>query len=53
MHSLIDRAVFFPQVTFDGKDKSKTCIHLQSFEDFVDGQRLDPDRDFKEIQEYF
>ena len=27
--------------------------HLQSFEDFVDRQKLDPEKDFKEIQEYF
>ena len=53
MPSLRDRAVFFPQATFDGKDKSKTCRHLQSFEDFVDRQKLDPEKDFKEIQEYF
>ena len=53
MPSLRDRAVFFPQATFDGKDKSKTHTHLQSFEDFVDRQKLDPDKDFKEIQEYF
>ena len=53
MPSLRDRAVFFPQTTFDGKDKSKTHIHLQSFEDFVDRQKLDPEKDFKEIQEYF
>ena len=31
MPSLRDRAVFFPQATFDGKDKTKTCTHLQSF----------------------
>ena len=53
MPSLHDRAVFFPQTTFDGKDKTKTCTHLQSFEDFVDRQKLDPEKDFKEIQEYF
>ena len=53
MPSLCDRAVFFPQATFDGKDKTKTCTHLQSFEDFVDRQKLDPEKDFKEIQEYF
>ena len=53
MPSLRDRAVFFPQATFDGKDKSKTHTHLQSFEDFVDRQKLDPEKDFKEIQEYF
>ena len=53
MPSLHDRAVFFPQVTFDGKDKTKTRIHLQSFEDFVDRQKLDSEKDFKEIQEYF
>ena len=45
--------MFFPQATFDGKDKTKTCTHLQSFEDFVDRQKLDPEKDFKEIQEYF
>ena len=28
MPSLWDRAVFFPQATFDGKDKSKTQTHL-------------------------
>ena len=28
MPSLKDRAVFFPQAIFDGKDKSKTQIHL-------------------------
>ena len=53
MPSLRDRAVFFPQATFDGKDKTKTRTHLQSFEDFVDRQKLDPEKDFKEIQEYF
>ena len=53
MPSLRDRAVFFPQATFDGKGKSKTQTHLQSFEDFVDRQKLDPVKDFKEIQEYF
>ena len=53
MPSLRDRAVFFPQATFDGKDKTKTRTHLQCFEDFVDRQRLDPEKDFKEIQEYF
>ena len=53
MPSLRDRAIFFPQTTFDGKDKSKTCTHLQSFEDFVDRQKLDPVTEFKEIQEYF
>ena len=42
MPSLRDRAMFFPQATFDGKDKTKTCTHLQSFEDFVDRQKLDP-----------
>ena len=53
MPSLRDRAVFFPQTTFDGKDKTKTRTHLQSFEDFVDRQKLDPEKEFKEIQEYF
>ena len=53
MPSLRDRAAFFPQATFDGKDKTKTHTHLQSFEDFVDRQKLDPEKDFKEIQEYF
>ena len=53
MPSLRDRAIFFPQATFDGKDKSKTRTHLQSFEDSVDRQKLDPASDFKEIQEYF
>ena len=53
MPSLRDRAVFFPKATFDGKDKSKTHTHLHSFEDFVDRQKLDPEKDFKEIQEYF
>ena len=52
MPSLRDRAMFFPQATFDGKDKTKTRTHLQSFEDFVDRQKLDPEKDFKEIQEY-
>ena len=53
MSSLRDRAIFFPQTTFDGKDKFKTHTHLQSFEDFVDRQKLDPATEFKEIQEYF
>ena len=53
MPSLRDRAVLLPQATFDGKDRSKTPTHLQSFEDFVDRQKLDPEKDFKEIQEYF
>ena len=26
---LRDRAVFFPQATFDGKDKTKTCTHYK------------------------
>ena len=51
--SLRDRAVFFPQATFDSKDKTKTCTHLQSFKDFVDRQKLDTEKDFKEIQKYF
>ena len=46
MPSLRDRAVFFPQATFDSKDKTKTCTHLQSFEDFVDRQKLDPEKRF-------
>ena len=29
MLSLRDRAILFPQATFDGKDKSKTHTHLQ------------------------
>ena len=49
MPSLRDRAMFLPQATFDGKDKTKTCTHLQSFEDFVDRQKLDPEKDLKEI----
>ena len=53
MPSLRDRAMFFPQGTFDGKDKTKTNTHLQSFEEFVDRQKLDPEKDFKEIQKYF
>ena len=53
MPSLRERAVFFPQATFDCKDKSKLWTHLESFEDFVDRQKLDPEKDFKEIQEYF
>ena len=53
MPSLRDRAVFFPQATFDGKDKTKACTHLQSFKDFVDRQKLDLEKYFKEIQEYF
>ena len=53
MSSLRDRAIFFQQATFDGKDKSKTHTYLQSFEDFVDRQKLDPEKDFKEIQDYF
>ena len=46
MPSLRDRAMFFPQATFDGKDKTKTHTHLQSFEDFVDRQKLDPEKRF-------
>ena len=53
MSSFRDRAAFFPQTTFDCKDKTKTCTHLHSFEDFVDRQKLAPEKDFKEIQEYF
>ena len=53
MLSLRDRAVFFPQARFNGKDKSKTRTHLQTFEDFVDRQKLDSEIFFKEIQEYF
>ena len=52
MPSLRNRAVFFPQATFDGKDKTKTFTHLQSIEDFVVRQKLDPEKDFKQIQEY-
>ena len=36
MPSLRARAMFFPQATFDGKDKTKTHTHLQSFENFVE-----------------
>ena len=39
--------MFFPQATFDGKDKTKTHTHLQSFEDFVDRQKLDPEKRFQ------
>ena len=53
MLSLRGRAIFFPQATFDGKDNSKTCTHLQSFKHFVDRQKLHPEKDFKEIQEFF
>ena len=53
MPSIHDRAVFSPQATFDGKDKSKTRTHLQSFEDFVARQRLDTTNEFNEIKEYF
>ena len=53
MPSLRDRTVFFLQATFDGKDKTKTRTHLQSFEDFIDRQKFNPEKDFKEIQEYF
>ena len=53
MPSLRDRAMFFSQATFDGKDETKTRTHLQSFEDFVDRQKLHPEKDFTEIQEYF
>ena len=28
MPSLRDRAIFFPQATFDGKDKTKTCTYI-------------------------
>ena len=31
----------------------KLRTHLQSFEDFVDRQKLDPATEFQEIQEYF
>ena len=31
--------MFFPQATFDGKDKSKIQTYLQSFENFVDRQK--------------
>ena len=34
MSSLRDKAVFFPSNTFDGKDKSVTRSHWQSFADF-------------------
>ena len=53
MPSLRDRAVFFPQATFDGKDKTKTCTHLQSFEDFVDRQKLDPEKISKKYKSIF
>ena len=50
MPSIHDRAVFIPQATFDGKDKSKTRTR---FEDFVARQRLDTTNEFNEIKEYF
>ena len=53
MPSLRDRAVFFPQATFDGKDKTKTGTHLQSFEDFVDRQKLDPEKILKKYKNIF
>ena len=40
MPSLRDKAVFFPPNTFDGKDKSLTRSHWQSFEDFLEHQEL-------------
>ena len=53
MPSLRDTAVFFPQATFDCKDKTKPHTHLQSFKDFIDRQKFNLEKDFKEIQEYF
>ena len=53
MPSPRDRVVFIPQTTLDGKDKTRTSTHLQSFEDFVDREKVNPEKDFKEIQEYF
>ena len=53
MPSLRDRAVFFPQTTFDGKDKTKTHTHLQSFEDFVDRQKLDPEKILRKSRNIF
>ena len=35
MPSLRDKAVFFPSNTFNGKDKTLTRSHWQSFEDFL------------------
>ena len=35
------------------KINQKTHTDLQSFEDFGDRQKLDPEEDFKEIQDYF
>ena len=51
--SLRDRAVFSPQATFDGKDKTKTHTHLQSFEDFVDRQNLIQKKILKKYQSIF
>ena len=48
-----DRAVFFPQTTFDGKDKTKTRTHLQSFEDFVDRQSLTQKKSLKKSRNIF
>ena len=53
MPSLRDRAMVFPQAKFDGKDKTKTCTHLQSFEDFVDRQKLDPEKISKKYKNIF
>ena len=36
----IRQAVFLPTTTFDGKDKSLTRAHWQSFEDFIERQGL-------------
>ena len=47
MPSLRDRTIFFSQATFDGEDKTKTCTHLQSCEDFVDRQKLDLEKRFQ------
>ena len=53
MPSLRDRAEFFPQATFDGKDKTKMRTHLQSFEDFVDRQNLIQKKSLKKYRNIF
>ena len=56
MTGLREKSVFFPSATFDGKDKSLTRAHWQSFRDFVDRQTWasrNADENFEEQLRYF
>ena len=51
--ALREKSVFFPTTTFDGKDKSLTRAHWQSFRDFVDRQTWDGANGFRDQCHYF